>query len=180
MSAISFGVLAFRSFVVWIWLLHPLLFNVRYKTVWRLAYFVYQVLAVSQYNEWDPNPRTALSMCTWRRQARLRCKWEVWKNTVMLLRLAGTSILFFVCHKRYPFQEKVLLLIVKEIIYFVLFNSDIFSRSSVHKSTRPLGNIPSTAPHREHITYTEDKNLPYNCCIHNSTNVNIILTSTIL
>jgi hypothetical protein len=104
-----------------------------------------------------------------RRQARLRCKWEVWKNTVMLLRLAGTSILFFVCHKRYPFQENALLLILKELIYFELFNSDIFSRSLFQKSTCPLGTVPITAPDRQHITYSEDNNSLYNCCIHHST-----------
>jgi len=60
MLTISFGVLVFRSFTVWGWFLHALLFNVPHKTVCRLAYFVYQVLAVSQYKEWHPTPGTAV------------------------------------------------------------------------------------------------------------------------
>jgi len=125
MLTISLGVLVFRSFSVWGWFSHALLLNLPHKTVWRLAYCVHQVLAVSQYNEWDPNSCND-PMCAWRRQARLRCKWEDSKNTVLLLRLAVTSILFFVCHKRCQFQESELLLILKEFIYFVIFNSGIF------------------------------------------------------
>jgi hypothetical protein len=109
-------------------------------------------------------------MCTWRRQASLRCKWEVWKYTVMHLRLAGNSILFFVCHKRYPFQENVLLLILKEIIYFVLFNYIFFSKfvSEVDTSTRKCSKhctTDSTSPilrirtrHRTAVYITPQKN----------------------